>query len=429
MIASSPMIASSVPQPDVENNAPRLLLPADDVASPELSIVIPALNEGLTIGQFVDWCQEGLRRTQVRGEVLIIDSSSDATAEIALSKGARVLKVPKRGLGRAYIDAIPFIRGDYVLLGDADCTYDFRNLGPFMAKFRDGYEYVMGSRFKGHIENDAMPPMHRYFGNPLTTWILNILYGSGFSDIHCGMRGVSTEALKRMNLQSQSWQYASEMIIKSVHLGLRTTEVPVTFYKDIEGRESHLKRIGWWSPWVAGWISLQAMLIWGADFFLLRPGLVVFVLGAIGVTALFHGPVLLWGIGFSLHWMLLFLLLSLVGLQLFLMGILARALYGCPNHQRPWQTVFRFNPAVLVSTVLFIGGTLSLLPLAREYYSYHYRLPPILTAPSFQAVAGLGLVMWGFIHFTFSMVYNAVLLSTKSTSNVSKPQTMLMKGN
>ena len=219
------------------------------------------------------------------------------------------------------------------------------------------------------------------------------------------------------------------MVLKSVHLGLRTTEVPVTFYKDIEGREPHLKRMGWWSPWVAGWISLQAMLIWGADFFLLRPGLALFVLGAIGVTALFHGPVLLWGIGFSLHWMLLFLLLSLVGLQLFLMGILARALYGCQNHKRPWQTVFHFNPAVLVSTVLFIGGTLSLLPLAREYYSYHYRLPPILTVSSFQAVAGVGLVLWGFIHFTFSMVYNAVLLSTKSRSNVPEPQTRLMKGN
>ena len=166
MIASSYMAGSSVSEPAATDSELRLLLPANDVAQPELSIVIPALNEELTIGQFVDWCQEGLRRAKVRGEVLIIDSSTDATAEVALAQGARVLKTPKRGLGRAYIDAIPFIRGDYVLMGDADCTYDFRDLEPFMAKFHDGYEYVMGSRFRGYIEPGSMPPLHRYFGTP-----------------------------------------------------------------------------------------------------------------------------------------------------------------------------------------------------------------------------------------------------------------------
>src|ERR1700738_1229671 len=130
----------------------RLLIPAVDVPDPELSIVIPALNEDRTIGEFVDWCKEGLSRINFRGEILIVDSSSDKTAEIALAKGARVLKVAKRGLGRAYIDAIPYIRGRYVLMGDADCTYDFRWLAPFIEKFRAGHEFVMGSRWKGSIE-------------------------------------------------------------------------------------------------------------------------------------------------------------------------------------------------------------------------------------------------------------------------------------
>ncbi len=132
-----------------EDGELKLLVPADDVEAPEVSIVVPSLNEELTIGQFVDWCHEGLRKSNVRGAILIIDSSTDDTAEIALGKGARVPKVPKRGLGRAYIDAIPFIRGEYVLMGDADCTYDFRNLQPFVENFRSGYEYVMGSRFEG----------------------------------------------------------------------------------------------------------------------------------------------------------------------------------------------------------------------------------------------------------------------------------------
>ena len=222
----------------------HLLLPERDVADPEVSIVIPALNEELTIAEFVGWCQEGLAKAKVCGEILIVDSSTDSTTEQALAGGARVLVAPKRGLGRAYIDAIPFIRGKYVLLGDADLTYDFREVAPFVEKFRLGFEYIMGSRFKGHIEDGAMPGLHRYFGTPLTNWILNLLYSADFSDIHCGMRGITREAFVAMDIQSQSWEYASEMVLKSVQMELREAEVPVRFLKDREGRLSHHKRIG-----------------------------------------------------------------------------------------------------------------------------------------------------------------------------------------
>ena len=148
-----------------------LLIPDDDVADPELSIVVPAVNEELTISEFVRWCRQGLDAAQVRGEVLIIDSSTDRTAELALAGGARVLKTPKRGLGRAYIDAGSYIRGRYVLMGDADCTYDFRDLAPFVEKLREGYEFAMGSRWLGTIEDGAMPALHRYVGTPVTTWM------------------------------------------------------------------------------------------------------------------------------------------------------------------------------------------------------------------------------------------------------------------
>ncbi len=166
--------------------------------------MVPALNEQLTITEFVRWCHEGLAQAGVKGEILIVDSSTDDTPKLALEAGARVLKAPKRGLGRAYIDAIPFIRGKYVLMGDCDCTYDFRELKPFVEQFRAGSEFVMGSRFKGYIEPGAMPTLHRYFGTPLTTLILNVMFGSRFSDIHCGMRGLTREALVRMDLRSQS---------------------------------------------------------------------------------------------------------------------------------------------------------------------------------------------------------------------------------
>src|SRR5437773_8346928 len=181
--------SSSVAHGPVDKDL-ELFVPDEDVADPELSIVIPALNEELTVGRFVDWCREGLREANVRGEIIIVDSSSDRTAEIALSRGARVLKTPRRGLGRAYIDALPFARGAYVLMGDADCTYDFRQLAPFVEKFRHGYEFVMGSRWKGSIEPGSMPALHRHLGTPVTTWLLNVVYSSRFSDIHCGMRGI-----------------------------------------------------------------------------------------------------------------------------------------------------------------------------------------------------------------------------------------------
>src|SRR5260370_2610174 len=264
MTSTSFAIANSISESLGASNGVRLFVHENDVADPELSIVIPALNEELTIAQFVDWCLEGLRRCNICGEIVIVDSSSDATSEVALAKGARVLRAPKRGLGRAYIDAIPFIRGEYVLMGDADCTYDFRELEPFIQSFRSGHEYVMGSRFRGYIEPGSMPALHQYFGTPVTTWLLNSLYASRFSDIHCGMRGITRDALCRMDLQSQSWEYASEMVLKSVHMGLKTAEGPVRFYKDSEGRLSHHKRSGWLSPLRSGGINLWYVLVYAA---------------------------------------------------------------------------------------------------------------------------------------------------------------------
>ena len=234
-----------------------------DTVDPEVSIVIPAVNEELCISDFVQWCHEGLRKAGARGEILIVDSSTDRTAELALAGGARVLKTPKRGLGRAYIDAVPYIRGRYVIMGDADCTYDFRQLDGFVDEAREGYELAMGSRWLGSIEPGSMPALHQYVGTPFTTWILNRIYGSRFTDIHCGMRGISRDALERMGLQSQSWEYASEMVLKSVRMELRTAEVPVTFYRDRDGRVSHHKRSGWLSPFQAAWINLRAMFVYG----------------------------------------------------------------------------------------------------------------------------------------------------------------------
>ncbi len=415
MIRSSYMVGSSVSEPGADNSGIRLFTPADDIAEPKLSIVIPALNEELTIGQFVDWCQEGLRRTNVRGEILIIDSSTDATAEVALARGARVLKVPKRGLGRAYIDAIPFIRGDYVVMGDADCTYDFRNLEPFVEKFHDGYEYVMGSRFRGYIEPGSMPPLHRYFGTPLTTLLLNLLYGSRFSDIHCGMRGISQPALRRMDLQSQSWEYASEMVLKSVHMDLKTAEVPVRFYKDQEGRFSHHKRSGWFSPWQAGWINLKAMLVNGADFFVFKPGIVLLGLGLLLTIPLMSGPVTVGPITFSLHWMLLGLALTIFGLQFFYCGCVAQVLYDYSGRAtRRWLRVFSYTRSLVFSGIAFLAGLAFVSPLVLQYRKSGFRLPhEALFRLSHFAVFGLLLISVACINYGFTLLLHATALYVK----------------
>lgn len=417
-MTGSSTFGSSISSLGMADQELQLLVPANDVTKPELSIVIPALNEELTIAQFVDWCIEGLRRANVKGEVLIIDSSTDDTAEIAVTKGARVLRVPKRGLGRAYIDAIPFIRGEFVLMGDADCTYDFRDLGPFMQSFHSGSEYVMGSRFRGYIEPGSMPPLHQYLGTPITTWLLNVLYASHFSDIHCGMRGITRDALCRMDLQSQSWEYASEMVLKSVHMDLRTAEVPVRFYKDQEGRFSHHKRSGWLSPWQAGWINLRAMLVNGVDFFVLKPGLILLGLGLLLTIPLAGGPVTVGPITFSLHWMLAGLALTIFGMQSFCCGCIAQMLYDWSGKStKRWLGVFRYTRSMVISAVAFLGGLAFIAPLVIEYWKMGFRLPQeALFRLSHMAVMGLLLICAAFINYAFTLLLHATALYVKPKS-------------
>jgi glycosyltransferase involved in cell wall biosynthesis len=389
-------------------NEIELLIPRNDSADPLLSIVAPALNERITVAEFVEWCKTGLAAAGIRGEILIVDSSADETADIALAHGARVLRTPQRGLGRAYIDAIPYIRGKYVLMGDADCTYDFRALSAFVRQFRAGSEFIMGSRFRGVIEPRAMPALHRYFGTPATTAILNILYATNFSDIHCGMRGITRDALMRLRLESQSWEYASEMVLKAVCLKLRTAEVPVHFLKDPAGRLSHMKRNGWREPWRAGWINVRAMLLFGADFFLLRPGLALLAVGLLLTLPVSLGPLRLGPITLSLNWMMLGLTLSVVGLQGFYLGCIVQVVYrySAARAER-WLRLFSYNRAMLASGFAGLAGCALGLPLIHQYLAGGLRLPAISTPPMHLAVLGLLLLVAAFHTFSCTLVLHA----------------------
>lgn len=391
-----------------------LLLPSDDVSNPEFTVVIPAMNEKLTIGDTVEWCKEGFAKAGVVGEVLIVDSSNDETPEIALAHGARVLKTPRRGLGRAYIDAIPYIRANYILMGDADCTYDFREVTGFVQAFRKGFEFIMGSRFKGYIEKDAMPRLHRHFGTPLTTAILNFLYSSNFSDIHCGLRGITKAALRTIDLQSQSWEYASEMVLKSACLDLRTTEVPVRFLKDREGRSSHMKRGGFLEPWRAGWINLRAMLVYHADLFVLRPGLVLLILGLLVSIPQTFGPVTLGPITLSLYWTIFGMTIAVVGLQSFFLGCIAQVLYNySPKTTSRWLQFFSYTRAMVITGILAVLGFALAVPLVRQYIRSGFILPDNIRPENHMAVTGLLLIIAAFMTFTSTLIIHAASLYTR----------------
>lgn len=370
-----------------------------------VSIVVPCLNEELCIGEFVDWCREGLKKAGREGQILIVDSSTDRSAEIAELHGAEVLRTPKRGLGRAYIDALPHIKGDYVIMGDCDLTYDFRDLKPFVDRLDGGDDFVMGSRFKGYIEPGAMPKLHQYFGTPVTTWILNFMYGTRYSDIHCGMRAMTREALDRIRLESQSWEYASEMVLKAAKQRLKIGEVPVRFYKDREGRLSHHKRAGWLSPWRAGWINLKVMFLYAPDFFLMKPGWIMLVVGLILTVSLVGGPFKLFGIGLDLHSMLLGMTLTTLGYSAVQFATLAQVFYNFDPKRRKrlasWLTYNRgVGTAGLLAGVGFLLNTILLV--------HWLRVGMLLEEISHPALFGLMLLILGFQTFTFTLLFHMI---------------------
>jgi glycosyltransferase involved in cell wall biosynthesis len=378
------------------------LMPSGADQSPvDVSIVVPSLNEEITVGEFVDWCKQGLESAGVSGQILIVDSSTDKTPEIVLAHGGEVLRTPKRGLGRAYIDASSYIRGQWIVMGDADLTYDFRELSPFVEAFHKGAEFVMGSRFRGSIERGAMPGLHRYFGTPLTTWILNRIYGSRYSDIHCGMRGLTRSALDRIDLKSQSWEYASEMVLKAARLKLVTAEVPVRFYKDREGRFSHHRRMGWLSPWIAGWLNLKVMLVYTPDSFLLKPGIALTAIGALISCALAMGPVTIGGVGFSLYWLLFGVTCVTLGYSSIQIGVLARVMHGLrPKSLKRLRQILSYDRGMLLSAGCVLVGIVLLSTLVYHYLNSEFKLFEI----SHPAIFGLLLIIVGFQTFCFTLL-------------------------
>lgn len=285
----------------------------------ELSIVMPCLNEAETLAVCIDKAQGYLARSGVVGEVIIADNgSTDGSQDIARSHGARVVDVPAKGYGSALMGGIEAARGQYVIMGDADDSYDFSKLDQFVERLRAGDELVMGNRFQGGIAEGAMPPLHKYLGNPVLSWIGRVLFRSPIKDFHCGLRGFNRQSILNLHLQTTGMEFASEVVVKSTLGGLRVSEVPTTLDKDGRSRPPHLR------SWRDGWRHLRFLLIFSPRWLFLIPGAVAFFLGLIGTLFLGFGPIVLGEIGFDLSSQVYLAALTVVGYQSVLFAILTK---------------------------------------------------------------------------------------------------------
>lgn len=283
----------------------------------EVSVVMPCLNEGNTIGACIQKALEAFQQEGLAGEVIVCDNgSTDDSAIIARSLGARVVHEPARGYGSAYLKGIAEAKGRYIVIGDSDNTYDFSELGGFVDLLRDGYDLVMGSRFKGRILPGAMPWAHQYIGNPALTGILNVFFRTGVSDAHCGIRAFTREAYERMQLRATGMEFASEMVIKAARTGLAIGEVPVTYYPR-EG-ESKLRSLR------DGWRHLRFMLLLTPTYLFVIPGLTLSLVGFILLLALVRGPIQIGDFPLDVHPMVLGSLLAILGFQTASLGLYAK---------------------------------------------------------------------------------------------------------
>lgn len=279
---------------------------------PRISLIIPTRNESQNICQCINKAWEVFKRAGLEGEIIVSDSSTDRTADIAASCGAKVIFPRRLGYGNAYLLGFQEARGDYIFLMDGDLTYEPEAILDMLPCLESGrYDMVMGSRLKGRIISGAMPALHRYLGNPLLTWILNRLFSAGISDAHCGLRGITRDALNRLNLRSGGMEFASEMVIEAASHGLRIAEVPITYYP----RQGRSKL----SSFKDGWRHLRFMMLYRPGPFLLVPGLVALLLGLILAAAVYMEG------GSRMHSLILGGLLLITGYQMLLAGLHFRA--------------------------------------------------------------------------------------------------------
>lgn len=323
----------------------------------ELSVVLPCLNEAETLAVCIRKALASFAELGVDGEVIVADNgSTDGSQQIAIDEGARVVEVPTKGYGAALTGGIDAARGEFVIMADADDSYDLANLGPFLAALRAGNDLVMGNRFAGGIEPGAMPPLHRYLGNPVLTFVGRLFFRSPCRDFHCGMRGFRRDAIVDLDLRTTGMEFASEMVVRSTLEGLRIDEVPTTLRPDGRTRSPHLR------TWRDGWRHLRFLLLYSPRWLFLYPGLVLLVLGLGLGAVLMFGPIELFGYTFDVAALVYAMAVALIGYQAVLFGVFARAfamneglLPVTGGVQRAFRLV-TLERGIAVGTLMFVVG-------------------------------------------------------------------------
>jgi len=276
----------------------------------ELTILMPCLDEAETLGVCIEKAKQFLEKSGVDGEILIADNgSTDGSQQIAVDCGARVIDIPEKGYGAALIGGCNGALGKYVIMGDADDSYDFLNLMPFVERLREGWELVMGNRFLGGIKKGAMPPLHRYLGNPVLSFIGRIFFPSNIKDFHCGLRGYNTQSIRQLNLRTTGMEYASEMVVQATLNDLKMIEVPTNLSPDGRSRPPHL------NSWRDGWRHLKFLLMHSPKWLFLYPGLIMVSLGFILMVILSFGSVTVQKVTFDIHTQLYAGIMMIVGVQ------------------------------------------------------------------------------------------------------------------
>jgi glycosyltransferase involved in cell wall biosynthesis len=330
--------------------------PQQSDATLDVSVVIPCLNEANSLAFCIEKAVTAFQKASLRGEVVIADNgSTDGSIEIAEVNGARVVLVSQRGYGAALKAGITSARGTYIIMGDADDSYDFNEVPNFVEKLRQGYDLVMGNRFMGGIKTGAMPLLHRHLGNPGLSWLVNFFFGVGVGDSYCGMRGFSRALYDKLDLRSSGMEFALEFVIKASQVGASISEIPVILWPDKRGRPPHLRSFR------DGWRSLRFMLMYAPNWLYLVPGGLFLFVGLVLVFWLLPGPRRLTStVTLDIHTMVFGVIFTLLGAQILSIGAFAKVFSYAARFDRGTVSLKRFLKRITLETGLLAGGLIFL---------------------------------------------------------------------
>ncbi len=337
----------------------------------EVSVVLPCLNEEKTVGACIKKIKELFDKKAINGEIIVADNGSvDRSKEIAESAGAVVVSEPQQGYGAAYLRGLKEARGKYIIMGDADNTYDFYDIPKFIKPLKEGYDFVMGSRFKGKIRKGAMSWSHRYIGNPILSSICRLFFHTKLSDIHCGMRAFTHDAYRKMKLRTLGMEFATEMVVSALTNNLRIYEVPISYHR--RKGESKLK------PLYDAWRHTRFMLLYSPAWLYFIPGILGFMAGMLLLLLLFRGPILFLGRYWDIHLMVFASVMCILSYQVLHLGVYAHTFairQGFIKYDELtlfFQHHFSLERGLLMGSVIFLAGFAILLLIFIDWYSTNF---------------------------------------------------------